>query len=70
MVQRGVALSTKNIITQLTAKFPLRMNRVLWPDQNRIDELRNIIEKTAIDMDIDEYEEGIELVVEKQDDLM
>ena len=54
MVQRGVAPSTDDIVAQLTEKFPPRRNRVSWPNKNRIDELRNLIEKTVIEMDVDE----------------
>ena len=54
MVQRGVAPSTQNIIKQLKEKFPTRKRDVIWPDKNRIDILRNLVEKTVIEMDIDE----------------
>ena len=55
MVQRGVAPSTGNIIAQLTKKFPKRKRMVRWPSKDRIDELRNILEKTVIDMDVEEH---------------
>ena len=54
MVQRGVAPSTDNIIAQLTKKFPKRERAVSWPDINRINELRNLVEKMVSEMDVDE----------------
>ena len=54
MVQRGVAPSTDDIIAQLTTKFPTRKRRVQWPEKERIYELRNLVEKIVIEMDVDE----------------
>ena len=58
MVQRGVAPSTDGIIAQLKKKFPTRARAVKWPDKDRIDYLRNLVEKVAIEMDIYEHTKG------------
>ena len=57
MVQRGVAPTTKDVIKQLRTKFPPRKNIVSWPSKCRIDELRNLVEKSVVRMDVDECEE-------------
>ena len=62
MVQRGVAPSTADIVDQLTAKFPERKNKVSWPNRDRIDHLRNLLEKKTIAMDLDDS-------IEKEDAL-
>ena len=54
MVQSGVAPTTKDILAQLRSKFPRRRSGVNWPSEARIDELRNLVEKIAIEMDVDE----------------
>ena len=56
MVQRGVAPPTHDILAQLKRKFPPRSNRVSWPDKDRIAELRRLIEKPIVEMDVDESE--------------
>ena len=55
MFQRGVAPSTNEIITQLQTKFPTRGRAVKWPDKDRIDDLRKLVEKVTIEMNIDEH---------------
>ena len=55
MVQRGVAPSTNAIITQLQTKFPTRGRAVKWPDKDRIDDLRKLVETVTIEMNIDEH---------------
>ena len=54
MVQRGVAPSTDEIVAQLSKKFPSRKRAVRWPDKDRIDELRRLVEKVPIEMEVDE----------------
>ena len=54
MVERGVAPPTKNIVSQLRSKFPQRKNRVSWPNKDRIERLKNLIEKTVAEMEVDE----------------
>ena len=56
MVQRGVAPTTKDVITQLRTKFPLRKNKVSWPSKGRIEELRNMVERAVVEMEVDECE--------------
>ena len=63
MVQRGVASSTDNIITLLKAKFPLRKNQMMWPHKDRIAQLRDMIQKTLSEMEVDEREDENELFV-------
>lgn len=53
MVERGVAASTEKTIAQLTTKFPKRKRSVRWPDKDRIDELRRIVEGIVVEMDVD-----------------
>ena len=55
MVQRGVAPSTDDIIAQLTKKFPKRQRDVQWPNKDRIEGLRNLVEKIKINMNVDEH---------------
>ena len=57
MVQRGVAPTTKDVITQLRTKFPLRKNKVSWPNKGRIEELRKMVEKAVVEIHVDECEE-------------
>ena len=57
MVQRGVAPPTDDIVAQLRKKFPRRKNRVNWPNKERIDRLRHLVEKTELEMDLDESNE-------------
>ena len=57
MVQRGVAPPTDDIVAQLRKKIPRRRNRVNWPNKERIDRLRNLVEKTELEMDLDEINE-------------
>ena len=54
MVQRGVAPPTVTIVEQLKSKFPARKNTVRWPDKNRIDSLRSLVENTVVQMEVDE----------------
>ena len=54
MVQRGVAPPTADIVDQLKAKFPVRRNEVCWPNHDRINHLRNLVEKTQTQMDLDD----------------
>ena len=70
MVQRGVAPSTNDIIAQLSKKFPTRRRRVLWPDKDRIDELKSLVEKTCIEMDVDELEDKEESKALKSEGLL
>ena len=58
MVQRGVAPTTGDIVSQLKSKFPKRKNIVGWPGKKRVDHLRILIKgKAASDIDIDECED-------------
>ena len=70
MVQRGVAPSTQTIINQLKVKFPMRKREVIWPDKGRIDMLRNLVEKTVIDMDVDESKDNRDTSVDNKGNLM
>ena len=54
MVQRGVAPSTDEIVAQLSKKFPSRKSVVRWPDKEKIDDLRRLVEKIPIEMEVDE----------------
>ena len=53
MVQRGIAPSTQDIISQLRTKFPQRRNKVKWPSKSRIEQLRNMVERTVTEMEVD-----------------
>ena len=60
MVQRGVAPSTDKIIAQLNKKFPVREKPVRWPRKDRIDDLRNLVEKITNEMEVDDRKNEIE----------
>ena len=70
MVQRGIAPSTDDIMAQLKTKFPNRRRKVRWPDKDRINELRNLVEKVVIPMDVDECEEEKESMAVNSGDLI
>ena len=54
MVQRGVAPPTNEIVAQLSTKFPKRKKAVRWPGKDRINELRSLVEKMVIEMDVED----------------
>ena len=53
MVDRGVAPSTNDIIAQFKMKFPMRRKPVRWLKKQRINELRKLVERIAIYIDVD-----------------
>ena len=70
MVQRGVAPPTENILSQLRSKFPKRKNQVCWPNKDKIEKLRNLVEKIVIEMDVDECKDKTESASHKIESLI
>ena len=60
MVQRGVASSTDAIVTQPGEKFPKREKTVRWLGKDRIDALRNLVEKIVIEMEVGDHKDEAE----------
>ena len=70
MVERGVAPPTKNIVSQLRTQFPRRKNRVSWPKKDRIEKLKNLVEKIVNEMEVDECKDQSERRIYNQEGLI
>ena len=68
-MQRGVASSTDDIVAQLSRKFPIQKNTVKRSSKDRINGLRNIIEKSLNQVDEDNCMEKIEQPISMSDGL-